>query len=110
MEGDAGTSQLNPTDADAAPDDAAAKPDGSLAVSQGDQTAEVTAEEFPEPDAATEVVDPVRPSRIGRGLAVTIVAALFVLAAGGAVGGYLALRSHRQSESVARAEASALQA
>jgi Mce-associated membrane protein len=110
MEGDAGTSQLNPTDADAAPDDAAAKPDGSLAVSERDQTAEAAAEEFPEPDAATEVVDPVRPSRIGRGLAVTIVAALLVLAAGGAVGGYLALRSHRQSESVVRAEAAALQA
>jgi Mce-associated membrane protein len=110
MEGDAGTSQLNPTDADAAPDDAAAKPDGSLAVSQGEPTAEATAEEFPEPGSATEAVDAVRPSRIGRGLAVTICAALLVLAAGGAVGGYLALRSHQQSESVARAEASALQA
>ena len=64
----------------------------------------------PEPDSAAEQSTRRRPSRLGRGLVATICAALLVLAAGGAVGGYLALRSHQQSEAVARAEAAALQA
>jgi Mce-associated membrane protein len=93
MEGDAGTSQLNPTDADETPDE-------SLAVSPEEQSAEATDEKS----------EGRRPSRIGRGLAAAACAALLVLAAAGAVGGYLALRSHQQSEELARAEASALQA
>jgi Mce-associated membrane protein len=95
MEGDAGTSQLNPTDADSASDE-------SLAVSPEDQTQE--------PATETASDDGRRPSRIGRGMAAAICAALLALAAGGAVGGYLALRSHRQSEDIARDEAAALQA
>ena len=108
MEGDAGTRQLNPTDADAAPDDASAKPDESLAVSTEDQTEEATELPSPEPaDAADEAVrDGRRPSRLGVGWVASICAALLVLAAGVAVGGYLALRSHDDSEAIARADAS----
>lgn len=86
MEGDAGTRQLNPTDADEAPDE-------SLAVSTEEQPTEEH-----------------RPPRLGRGWAVGICAVLLLLAVAGGVGGYLALKSHQQSEAVARAEAAALQA
>jgi Mce-associated membrane protein len=105
MEGDAGSRRLNPTDADAAPDDAPAKPDESLAVSTEEQTDQTeTAEEFPEP------ADPRRPSRLGVGWVAGICAALLVLAAGAATGGYLALRSNDESAAIARADAAALQA
>ncbi len=96
MEGDAGTRQLNPTDADETPDE-------SLAVSREEQP-----EVAPEP--VEEAGETRRPSRLGRGWVAAIGAALLVLAAGGAVGGYLALESHQDSEAVARAEAAALQA
>ena len=98
MEGDAGTRQLNPTDADETPDE-------SLAVSTEDQTEHESAE-----PADETVEDGRRPSRLGVGWVAGICAALLVLAAGAAVGGYLALRSHDDSEAIARAEAAALQA
>ena len=98
MEGDAGSRQLNPTDADA--------PDESLAVSTADQ---------PDPiETATEIAEDAgtsrRPSRLGTGWVASICAGLLVLAAAAAVGGYLALRSNDQSEAIARADAAALQA
>ncbi len=98
MEGDAGTRQLNPTDADETPE--------SLAVSTEDNTEDATelAEESPEP------VEERRPSRLGTGWVAGICAALVMLAAGAAVGGYLALRSHDDSEAIARAEAAAVAA
>jgi Mce-associated membrane protein len=102
MEGDAGTSQLNPTDADETPDE-------SLAVSTQDQTEQVTEEEAPE-SADEAIGDGRRPSRLGVGWVGGICAALVVLAAGAGVGGYLALRSHDDSEAIARADAAALQA
>lgn len=101
MEGDAGTSQLNPTDADETTD-------GSLAVPPEEQTREAT--EAPESQPGEVVDDGRRPSRIGRGLAATIAATLLVLAAAGGVAGYLALRSHQDSENIARSESAALQA
>jgi Mce-associated membrane protein len=92
MEGDAGTSQLNPTDADAAPDE-------SLAVSpETEQTEEHT-------ETAVR-----RPSAIGRGSMAAICVALLALAIAGGIGGALALRSHQDSENIARSEAAALQA
>src|SRR5882724_3832555 len=102
MEGDAGTSQLNPTDADETPDE-------SLAVSEEDQTELAT--ELQSPEAADDegVVDVRRASRLGVGWVATICAALLVLAAGAAAGGYLALRSHHESETIGRADAAALQ-
>jgi Mce-associated membrane protein len=98
MEGDAGTSQLNPTDADETPE--------SLAVSTEDQSENATepAEESPDPS------DDRRPSRLGIGSVVSICAALVLLAAGVAVGGYFALRSHHDSVAIARTEAAALAA
>jgi Mce-associated membrane protein len=102
MEGDAGTRQLNPTDADETPDE-------SLAVSTEDQTEQATEPQSPEP-ADEGVGDGRRPSRLGVGWVVGICAGLLVLAAGAAVGGYLALRSHDDSEAIGRADAAALQA
>jgi Mce-associated membrane protein len=100
MEGDAGTRQLNPTDADETPDE-------SLAVSTEDRTEEATELQAPEPadEAAGDVR---RQGRLGVGWALAICAALLVLAAGAGVGGYFALRSHQDSEAIARADAAAL--
>jgi Mce-associated membrane protein len=102
MEGDAGTRQLNPTDADETPDE-------SLAVSTEDQTEQAT--ELPTPETPDEAVDDGRrPSHLGVGFLACICAGLLLLAAGVTVGGYLALRSHHDSEAIARAETAALQA
>jgi Mce-associated membrane protein len=106
MEGDAGTRRLNPTDADAAPDET---PDESLAVSTGDQTEQATDLQSPEP-ADEPVGDGRRLPRLGVGWVAGICAALLALAAGAGVAGYLALRSHDDSEAIARADAAALQA
>lgn len=97
MEGDAGTRQLNPTDADETPDE-------SLAVSTEDQTEQATELQESEPTQDG------RPSRLGVGWVGGIVAGLLVLAAGAGVGGYFALRSHHDSEAIVRTDAAALQA
>ncbi len=102
MEGDAGTRQLNPTDADEALDE-------SLAVSTEPPRRQHQDPESPEPDTE-ETTDDRRPSRLGRGWVAGICAGLLVLAGAGAVAGYLALRSNQQSENAAREEAAALQA
>lgn len=98
MEGDAGTRQLNPTDADETPDE-------SLAVSADSEPTE-------KPDTTDEEApaDPRRPSRIGRGLAAGICAALLLLAVAGAVAGFLLLGNDQQVAATERAEAAALQA
>ena len=98
MEGDAGTRQLNPTDADETPDE-------SLAVSADSEPTE-------KPDSADQETsaEPRRPSRIGRGLAVTICVALLALAVAVGVAGFLLLRNDRQVAATDRAEAAALQA
>jgi Mce-associated membrane protein len=102
MEGDAGTRQLNPTDADETPE--------SLAVSTEDPE---PTEDLPE--AVEETTEPPqaevrRPSRLGVGWVATICAALVLLAGGAVAGGYLSLRSHHDSEAIARTEAAALAA
>jgi Mce-associated membrane protein len=94
MEGDAGTRRLNPTDADETPDE-------SSAVSPEQQT-----EQPAEESADTQR----RPARLGRGWMAGICAVLVLLAAGAAVGGYLALRSHQDSEAIAREDAAAVAA
>ncbi|MGE2726299.1 hypothetical protein [Mycolicibacterium pulveris] len=101
MEGDAGTRQLNPTDADAVPEDASANPDESLAVSTEDEPTDQTEQSSS---------DQRRAPRLGRGWAVGICATLVLLAAAGGVGGYLALKANQQNQATARAEAAALQA
>jgi Mce-associated membrane protein len=103
MEGDAGSRQLNPTDADETPDE-------SLAVSTEEQSEVATepAEESPEPVEAAGLER--RPSRLGVGWVAGICAALVVSAIGVGVGGYLALRSNDESQAIARADAAAVQA
>ncbi|WP_326548818.1 hypothetical protein QGN32_12255 [Mycolicibacterium sp. ND9-15] len=98
MEGDAGTRQLNPTDADETPDE-------SLAVSADSEPTE-------KPDSTDQEIsaEPRRPSRIGRGLAVTICVALLALAVAVGVAGFLLLHNDRQVAATDRAEAAALQA
>ncbi|OBG12596.1 hypothetical protein A5765_14675 [Mycolicibacterium celeriflavum] len=98
MEGDAGTRQLNPTDADETPDE-------SLAVSPNPEPAE-------ESDTTEEQTsaDPRRPSRIGRGLAASICAALLALAVAGGTAGFLLLKNDQRVAASERAEAAALQA
>jgi Mce-associated membrane protein len=90
MEGDAGTSQLNPTDADSPSDEI------------------VT--EAPDAQASHPEVAPPRPSRLDRGWVIGICALLLVLTAGVATGGYFALRAHDDSATIARDDAAALQA
>jgi Mce-associated membrane protein len=122
MEGDAGASRLTPNDTD---EDPSLEPD---AVAD-DPTAEESAEDSLESDAAadpeisesdaedlaesadTEAADdPGGPSRIGRSWFVGIAAALVLLAGGVGAGGYLALRSHLDSQATARRDAAAVEA
>jgi Mce-associated membrane protein len=105
MEGDAGTRQLNPTDADETPDE-------SLAVSPEQSTDASEPEESPAEveDGVDEGPADRRPSRLGVGSVASICALLVLLACGAAAGGYLALRSHHESEAIARTEAAALAA
>ena len=104
MEGDAGTSRLNPTDADDALDE-------SVAVSEATkdtQEDEVSQEASQEPAEAPEGTEPAggvadrRSPRLGRGWVLSICAVLVMLTAAVAAGGYLALRAHHDSEGIAR--------
>ena len=99
MEGDAGISQLNPTDAE-----------GSSAQSeQTEETEElVSASEAPPVEAPVAVA--AGPSRLTRNWVIGICAALFVLGAGVALGGYLVLRANSDSQATANQEAVALRA
>src|SRR5580693_9223662 len=121
MEGDAGASRLTPNDPD---EDPSLEPD---AVAD-DPTAEESAEDSLESDDAadpeisesdpadpestdTEAADePGGPSRLGRGWVVGIAAAVALLAGGVGAGGYLALRSHQESQATARRDAAAVEA
>jgi Mce-associated membrane protein len=86
MEGDAGTSRLNPTE------------ELQDQPTDGEPGAE------PEDDQLAR-----RNERFGRGWVVSICACLLLLTAGVAVGGYLAWKSHDESEAIARDDAVALQ-
>ncbi len=100
MEADAGAGRLNPTDDEGSSDDVVT------------EVATLT-DPAPEPDPAapeTPVASTGQPSRLGRGWLIGIAAVLLVVSAGAATGGYFALRSHTQSEALARADASAIKA
>ncbi|MDH6195787.1 Mce-associated membrane protein [Mycobacterium frederiksbergense] len=99
MEGDAGASQLNPTDQQ--------EPD--TAEPQAEAVTETSGPDIPD-SPGTDGVTTRRPSRLGRGAMAAISAGLLVLAASVGVGGYLALRAHQDSERIARDEAEALAA
>jgi Mce-associated membrane protein len=122
MEGDAGASRLTPNDPD---EDSSLEPD---AVAD-DPTAEESAEDSLESDDAADpeisesdaedlaesadtdaADDPGGPSRLGRSWVAGIAAALVVLAGGVGAGGYLALRSHLDSQATARRDAAAVEA
>ncbi|WP_101950873.1 hypothetical protein [Mycobacterium sp. 3519A] len=103
MEGDAGTSQLNSTDADPTPDE-------SLAVSTEDTTSEEAADTSTTEPEQEAVDDGRRVSRLGVGWVSGICAGLLILAAGAGAGGYLALRSHHDSEAINNAETAAVAA
>ena len=127
MEGDAGASRLTPND----PDDSSSTEQTSSEVMAEDSahspveaeheaTAEDSAEsndpvvdELTESDAdelGEQADDPRGASRLGRGWLIGIAAALVVLAGGIGAGGYLALRSHQDSRTLARHDAAAVEA
>ena len=98
MEGDAGASQLNPTDAQDTHDESVAEPEHENQESV-DQTPR------DEPVAAAR-----RPPRLGRGWAIGICAALLVVTAAAVTGGVLALREQHRIQETARGDQAALQA
>src|SRR5215218_8341223 len=99
MEGDAGASQLNPTDADGSSEQVAA------------EAADATVTEaLPDPASETAIASAQRRSRLGRGWLIGICAVLLVLTTGVATAGYFALRAHDDSQDTAHVEAAALQA
>lgn len=111
MEGDAGTSQLNPTDnnessEEVVPDAAAAAPE-----TNAEESSEAAVDQVaPNPDSESAAAPRGR-SRVGtRRWSVGICAALIVVSAAVGTAGYFALRSHHQSENFARADAAAVQA
>ncbi|ULL09115.1 Mce protein [Mycobacterium liflandii] len=151
MEGDAGASRLNPTDADDSLRTEATAEDSSESEAEAVQIShDVTTEDSAESEAApdsTEQLEPEaaaepeasagshdaaqeqaedteqsgdgqavepgverRPSRLGRGWLVGISAVLLLAAGGIGAGGYLALRSHQESQVIARNDAAALEA
>ena len=134
MEGDAGASRLTPNDTDDSSSEVraedSAEPEvgtdpSSTAEVETDQTSaaeDAADDEITESDAedstqsedaedATEAQDDAGiPSRLGRGWFIGIAAALVVLAGGVGAGGYLALRSHQDSQALARRDAAAVEA
>jgi Mce-associated membrane protein len=104
-ESDAGTEQISP---EVTAENAAESDAGTEQISP-----EVTAEDAAESDAAADATetDVERgPSRLGRGWVAGIAAALVLAAGGIGAGGYLSLRSHQESQAIARDNAAALQA
>ncbi|OBG78629.1 MULTISPECIES: Mce protein [unclassified Mycobacterium] len=87
--------------------------DGDPATSVADTVDPDDAEEPTDPPAGSDATDTPaeRPaSRLGRGWLVGIAAALLLGAGGIGAGGYLALRSHQESQAIARNDAAALKA
>jgi Mce-associated membrane protein len=122
MEGDAGASRLTPNDTDADPslepdavaDDPTAEESAEDSLESDDasdpEISESDAEDLAE-SADTEAADDAGgTSRLGRGWFIGIAAALAVLAGGVGTGGYLALRSHQDSQATARRDADAVEA
>ena len=136
MEGDAGASRLNPNETDDSSSSEVGRPDqqnrgrnrptNTEAEDRSDRRdAEDSSESEADPeirrsrrstteasteDATDSANDGRSASRLGRGWLVGIAAALVVLAGGLGAGGYLALRSDRDSQAIARRDAAAMQA
>jgi Mce-associated membrane protein len=122
MEGDAGASRLTPNDTDADPslepdavaDDPTAEESAEDSLESDDasdpEISESDAEDLAESADTEAADDPGGPSRLGRSWVVGIAAALVLLAGGVGAGGYLALRSHLDSQATARRDAAAVEA
>ena len=134
MEGDAGASRLTPDEIDDSSssevkaedsasevkaEDSAESKDGtdqtSIAEDGTDQTSaavtdEATDEGLDTEASSDEVSDGGNPSRLGRGWLAGIAAALIIVAGGLGAGGYLALKSDRESQAIARRDNAVLQA
>ena len=122
MEGDAGASRLTPNDTDEDPslepdavaDDPTAEESAEDSLESDDaadpETSESDAEDLAESADTEAADDPGGPSRLGRSWVVGIAAALALLAGGVGAGGYLALRSHLDSQATARRDAAAVEA
>lgn len=134
MEGDAGTSRLNPIDTDdslttqdknedtAAPENGAGQtgpPDGAAGAGESESGDTPESDGTPEDDAESgaaeeagepAVATPRGPSRVGRGWLATIAAILVLCALAVGGGGYLALHYHHQSQRIARNDSAALKA
>jgi Mce-associated membrane protein len=112
MEGDAGASRLNPTDADDSLDTQVTTEDSSeseVATDQSDTAATTEADTEVTAEAAQASVER-GPSRLGRGWLAGIAAVLILLAGGIGAGGYFALRFHKESQEIARNDAAAVKA
>ena len=104
MEGDAGTSQLNPTGGEPNP-----LPDRTADIETTDtETASETRDDSEEQQLA-EPVQARRDEHLGRGWFAGITAGLVLLAAGIGVGGYFTLRAHDESQAIARADTLAIE-
>jgi len=121
MEGDAGASRLTPHDTNEDPaltlDAEADHPAAEKTVEESPESDHAADPETPESDSedldkvSSEGEDiPRGTSRLGRGWFVGIAAALAVLAGGVGAGGYLALRSHHDSQATSRRDAAAVEA
>ncbi|SOJ52811.1 hypothetical protein MSIMFB_00318 [Mycobacterium simulans] len=123
MEGDAGASRLNPTDADDSLSDQAVDESGPEATGEdssesevgADQTStEATGEDSSESEVGADQVDDSTaergPSRLGRGWLAGVSVVLLLIAGAIGAGGYFAWRSHQESQDIARYDAQALQA
>jgi Mce-associated membrane protein len=100
MEGDAGAGRLNPADAGDAPE----------ATDQDSPESSAVADPTGTEHADVEALAQAGASRLGRRWLVGSCAALVLLAVGLAAGGFFGLRSHRQSENIAGANAAAVAA
>ncbi|MBX7434265.1 hypothetical protein JDV09_19475 [Mycobacterium sp. Y57] len=112
MEGDAGTSRLNPTTGGEDPrDPGTVDTSGETAADASAETEVADASEATEtPEDTDAPSDTRRPARLGRGWVASICAVLVLLAGAGIAGGYFALRANEQGAATARSEEAALQA
>jgi Mce-associated membrane protein len=104
MEGDAGTSQLNPTGPIT---DTSEQSDAQSADTQ-EQSADAGLVDVDESEVAAEPEAATRETRFGRGWLVAICAGLLILTLGVGFGGYTALHAHDQTAVMAREDALAL--
>lgn len=119
MEGDAGAGQLNPADANKSSSTEVKAAESAESDAGADQTgpqvkaadsAESDAGELGEDACPEQALVERRPSRLRRGWLVGIAATLLALAGGLGAAGYFALRSHQESQSIAREDLAAIEA